>query len=199
MNTSESYNKWLESAYCFFAEKGLEKLSIKALAEKCGLPRTNFYYHFENKEELINKTIELHFKSTTKIFNKELNKRCHSFIPDLFIVVCDFKLGFQFAKQLFKNRENLKFNAAYNKSVALSADLIAPKFREYFNIDLDHESTKALWFTLTDTWYSRLNFNNFSVDSLCALCYEIIDTILPLIEKGSLPRDIPHFSFDTPV
>lgn len=199
MNNTESYNTWLEAAYSFFAEEGPENLTIKALAKNCGLPRTNFYYYFENKKELIDKIIELHFQSTTEIFNVELNKRLHIFIPDLYEVIYDFKLGMQFSKQLFKNRENSRYNNAYKKGVALSADLIAPKFKDFFNIDLPHESVKSLWYVLTDTWHSRLNFNNFSVDSLCALCYGIMESVLPLVEQNINIDSNSNTTFDTPV
>ncbi len=199
MHTTESYQKWLQAAYRLFAEKGPENLSIKSLAKQCGLPRTNFYYYFENKKELIDKIIELHFQSTTEIFNIELNKRLKSFIPDLYEVLYDFKLGVQFSKQLFKNRENPRYNKAYKQGVALSADLIAPKFKNFFKIDLSLDAVKSLWLILTDTWYSRLSFNNFSVDSLCALCYEIMESVLPLIEQNIVIDSNSSSTFDTPV
>lgn len=199
MNSSNSYTIWLEAAYCFFAEEGPENLSIKALAEVCGLPRTNFYYYFADKEELIDKIIELHFTSTTEIFNVELNKRFRLFIPDLYLVLYDFKLGLQFAKQLFKNREHSKFNEAHKKGVALSADFIVPKFKAFFKIDLPDEAVKSLYYTLTDAWYSRLNFEDFSVDSLCASCHEVMDSILPLIEKSIDLENKPMRTLDTPV
>lgn len=185
MNNSDSYNKWLETAYVFFAKEGPQNFSIKALAEQCGLPRTNFYYYFNNKEELIEKVIELHFKSTSEIFNLELEKRLHSFIPDLYIIIYDFKLGIQFAKQLFLNRHHPAYNKAYMESIELSADLIVPKFMAFFKINLPQESVKALWLIITDTWYSRISCNNFSVDSLCELCYEIMDSVMPLIQNNS--------------
>ena len=185
MKNSESYNRWLEAAYLCFAEEGPKNLSITTLAKKCGQPRTNFYYYFDNKEELIDKVIELHFKTTTEIFNLELENRLHSFIPDLYVIIYDFKLGIQFTKQLFLNRENPTYNKAYKQSVAVSSDLIVPKFMAFFKIDLPFEEVKSLWFTLTDTWYSRADFENFTVDSLTELCYEIMDSIIPLIEKNN--------------
>lgn len=199
MKTSESYNKWLETAYVLFAKEGPLKFSIKELAKQCGLPRTNFYYYFDNKEELIDKVIEFHFMTTTEVFNVEIEKRLHSFIPDLYVIVYEFKLGIQFAKQLFLNREHPSCNRAYMKSVELSADLIVPKFMEFFKIDLPQESVKALWFIITDTWYSRVSCDNFSVDSLCELCYEIMDSILPLIQNSSNKKDNSVPSFDTSV
>lgn len=182
MNTTGSYNVWLETAYKLFAEKGLESFSVKEVAKLCGLPRTNFYYYFDNKDDLLDKTIDLHFQTTTEVFNAELSKRLNVFIPDLYEVIYDFKLGIQFTKTLFKHRDISKYNTAYIKGTTLSVDLIVPKFKEYFYINLPEEQVKELWFTLTDTWYSRLNFNNYSVEYLCELCFEIMDTITPLIE-----------------
>jgi len=181
MNTTGSYKKWLESAYYFFATEGSGKLSIKALAKQCGLPRTNFYYYFHDKEELLDKIIELHFNTTTENINKELEQRLHSFIPDLYLILYDFKIGVQFAKQMFNNRDIPRFNKAYKHGLAISADLIVPHFKDFLNIDLPDKTVKLLWFTLCDTWYSRLNFNDFSVESMSALSYEIIESILPLI------------------
>ncbi|MCG8310052.1 MAG: TetR/AcrR family transcriptional regulator [Cytophagales bacterium] len=199
MNGSESYNTWLETAYRLFAEEGPENFSIKALAQKCGLPRTNFYYYFENKEEIIDKIIELHFTTTIETFNEELKKRLHTYVPDLFVILYDFKLGIQFAKQLFKNREIQKYNDAYKKGVALSADILIPKFKTFFEIDLSDGIVKTLWFTLVDTWYSRLNFNDFSVASQCTLHYEIIDSVLPLTRKTIITQNNSSNSFDAPV
>jgi AcrR family transcriptional regulator len=184
MKYSKSYNTWLETAYQIFAEKGPNNLTIKALAETCGLPRTNFYYYFIDKQELIDKIIELHFKTTTELFNTELKNRLYSIIPDLYVIAFDFKLGFQFAKQLFLNRENPLYNIAYKQSIALSSDLIVPKFKAFSKIDLPDESVKSIWFTVTDAWFSRVKFNDFSVDYLCDLYYEIMDTLEPLIKKN---------------
>ena len=91
--------------YQFFAEKGPQQFSIKALAEQCQLPRTNFYYHFNDKDDLIDKIIEVHFTTTTELFNEELRTRFHTYIPDLYVILYDFKLGLQFAKQDKSNIE----------------------------------------------------------------------------------------------
>ena len=184
MNVSESYTVWLENAYILFSEQGPVNISIKGLAAQCGLPRTNFYYYFDNKEDLIEKVIELHFKTTTELFNTELENKLHSLIPDLYVIAYEYKPGFQFAKQLFLNRENPIYNKAYKKCIALSSDLIVPKFKVFNKIDLPHERIKAIWFMVTDVWFSRVKFDEFSVDYLCALYYEIMDTLAPLIDKS---------------
>lgn len=198
MNTSDSYKLWLETAYKLFAEKGPEIFSVKEVAKLCGLPRTNFYYYFDNKDDLLDRTIELYFQTTTEFFNVELCKRMKTYIPDLYLIVYDFKLGVQFTKMLFKHRDIHKYNIAYIKGVALSADIIIPKFKMFFNINLPDKEVKQLWFTVMDTWYSRLDFSNYSVDYLCESCYEIMDTLKPLIKLAN-KQNIERFALDTPV
>lgn len=199
MKTTESYTIWLETAYKLFAEKGPDNFSVKEVAQLCGLPRTNFYYYFDNKDELLDKIIELHYQSTIEIFNAELKKRLNTYIPDLYEIVYDFKLGVQFAKNLYRNRHIPKYNTAYIKGIALPADIIVPKFKEFFNINLPDEQVKELWFLLNDAWYSILSFNNYSVEYLCASCYEVMDAILPLIHLGNEANDQSNPSLDTPV
>lgn len=184
MKSQKSHSKWLDTAYQLFAEIGPDNLTIKELANICDLPRTNFYYHFHSKDELIDEVINLHFRTTTELFNIELGERLHVFIPDLYTVLYDFKPGLQFARSLFNHRHNPRYDEAYKKGVALSAYLIVPKFKEYFKIELPDNEVRELWFTLTDAWYSRLLFDNFSVDYMIDLCYNIMDTIKPLIRQG---------------
>lgn len=183
VKTIETYNKCLETAYCLFAEKGPNGFSVKELAQKCGLPRTNFYYYFKNKEELIEEVIDLHFHTTVKIFNVELTKRLHSLIPDLYLVIFDFKPGMQFAYQLFINRHNPKLNEAYKKGIMLSADLILPKFKEQLNTELPYNELLPLYLMVNDSWFSRLNFHDYSVESLVKSCKDIIDCITPLTQR----------------
>ena len=185
MKSSESYNKWLEAGYHFFAERGPDNISIKALAEHCELPRTNFYYYFNDKGDFIDKIIEVHLSTTVELFNQELIIRFHTYIPDLYVILFDFKLGLQFAKQLFKNRDLPKYNKAYNAGVILPAEFILPKFKRFFKLDLPDKTVMFLWVTLVDVWYSRLNFDNITVDDMISLCYEIMDSILPLVENYS--------------
>ena len=183
MKNSGSYTIWLETAYTLFAEEGPQNLSINSLAKKCLLPRTNFYYYFDDKDDLIDKLIRLHFETTTVLFNEELRNRFHTYIPDLYVILLDFKLGLQFSTQLFRNSDKPKYNKAHKASVALSAEIILPKFKTFFKLDLPDKTVLSLWSTLVDAWYSRLNIDDLSVDSMISLCYEIMDSILPIVEN----------------
>lgn len=49
----ETHREMIETAVRLIAEKGVEALSISALARATGVNRTTVYYHFENREALI--------------------------------------------------------------------------------------------------------------------------------------------------
>ena len=43
--SDKTYIKWFEAAYLLFAEKGPSEINVKAVADKGGLVRSNFYYY----------------------------------------------------------------------------------------------------------------------------------------------------------
>lgn len=49
----ETHREMIETAVRLISEKGVEALSISALARATGVNRTTVYYHFENREALI--------------------------------------------------------------------------------------------------------------------------------------------------
>src|ERR1700752_2067815 len=49
----ETHREMIETAVRLISEKGVEALSIAALARATGVNRTTVYYHFENREALI--------------------------------------------------------------------------------------------------------------------------------------------------
>ena len=49
----DTHQEMIETAVRLISEKGVEALSISALARAMGINRTTVYYHFENRESLI--------------------------------------------------------------------------------------------------------------------------------------------------
>lgn len=49
----ETHREMIETAVRLISEKGVEALSISAVARAAGINRTTVYYHFENREALI--------------------------------------------------------------------------------------------------------------------------------------------------
>lgn len=44
---------WLDAAYAMLAESGVEAVKVMPLAERLGLSRTSFYWHFHDREALL--------------------------------------------------------------------------------------------------------------------------------------------------
>ena len=152
--------KWIEGAYAHFAEVGPERLNIKRIAEITGLPRTNFYYHFPDTDILITQLLSVHVDLSEK-YEAELQQKLKVFIPDLHRILHSYETGVRFHWQLFKHRSDVRFGYIYNSINSSSADIILPVFRDYYELTVSDPALKALWKTLTDSWYSRLDFEDF--------------------------------------
>ena len=173
----KSKQKWLEESYNLFGEYGPDGLSIKSLAEKAGLPRTNFYYHFADKEDLIEQLLYLH-NEITKNYCVVLKDQMQVFIPDLYKISVQYPQGFKFQRQLFLNRNDYRLNLVYINCHISCNPIIIPKLIEYYKLNVPYSVIESLWSTVTDTWYSRLDVNNFNVEYLCELTEEIMKSVL---------------------
>ena len=60
-NGEESRRRILDAAAEVAGERGYEGTSIALVSEKCGLPASSIYWHFENKDDLIAAVIERSF------------------------------------------------------------------------------------------------------------------------------------------
>lgn len=49
-----SADVWLDAAYQILVESGVDAVKVMPLAEKLGLSRTSFYWHFADREALLN-------------------------------------------------------------------------------------------------------------------------------------------------
>ncbi len=173
----KSKQKWLEEAYDLFGEYGPDRLSIKLLAEKAGLPRTNFYYHFADREDLIEQLLHLHNEVAEK-YCVLLKDQMQVFLPDMHKISVQYPQGFKFQRQLFLNRNDYHFNLVYINCHISGNPIIIPKLIEYYKLNVPYSVIESLWTTVTDTWYSRLDVNNFNVSCLCGLTEEIMKTVL---------------------
>lgn len=173
----KSKQKWLEKAYDLFGEYGPDGLNIKLLAEKTGLPRTNFYYHFADKKDLIEQLLHLH-NEVAENYCVVLKDQMQVFIPDMYKISVQYPQGFKFHRQLFLNRNDYRLNLVYINCNISCNPIIIPKLIEYYKLNVPYSVIESLWTTVTDTWYSRLDFNNFNVEYLCGLTEEIMKTVL---------------------
>ena len=176
MKTNKSKDKWIQAGYFLFAEVGPKNISIKRLAEIADLPRTNFYYHFKDNDELIDEIIILHM-AVAEEYLLVIKDDLKSFLPDLHIISVRYPLGLKFVKQLFLNREIKKYNDLYNKLNKIPISVIVPKMLSYYKLDVDYKIAQELWITVLDTWYSRLDVNNMNLEVLCELTDDILKSV----------------------
>ena len=172
------YQNWIEIAYKEFAEIG-PNFSLKALSNKAKLPRATFYYHFESKEELISELL-LHHKQCTAIYFKDLETKVKNLIPDLYELLYAYKINLLFHHQLLKHKETDKFYEVYKDLNAQSYAILFPHLKLLFQPQGTDKDIVDFFNVLTDTWYTRLDIKNLSVDHMIELAVEILESTLGL-------------------
>lgn len=64
----DTHRDMIETAVRLISEKGLEALSVAAVLREMGLNRTTFYYHFENRDSLIDAVKDWSAQQLAKAF-----------------------------------------------------------------------------------------------------------------------------------
>lgn len=184
MNTKEI---WLEKGYEVFALYGPKSLTINKVAKEINQTRTSFYYYFNDLSDFIEELIQMHLK-LFEIYLESGKKECKQYSPDIFILLSEFSMGLKFHKQLFNNRNNPLYNFTYMQCNERSADTFAiDLFKKHYKLDTDKSTLKLIHESLLDAWFSRLDINHITVESMVKLSDEIMESILVLINKPINP------------
>lgn len=174
---------WIEKGYAHFGEYGPKDLSIKLIAEECSMARTTFNYHFSNKEEFCDELIDRHYELLDQ-YCELAGLHCKTYLPDVHKLALMFPQGFKFQKQLFNYRHIPKFNKVYEDCNRIAGEKFSVQlFIDYYKLPLSFDSATQLHNSLVDTWYSRLDVNNMTLDNMVRSSEEIMRSILKLIAQ----------------
>jgi len=184
---NETYLKWINAAYQEFAMSGPD-FSLKSLSNEWNLPRSNFYYHFDNKEHLMSELLSYHSNECEK-FQTELKKNIKTLIPDLYIIMFLYKTSVMFHQQLLRNCHIEMYSSPYYSINNSSIKILLPQIKVYFKTNHSDLEIIKFYNTLTDAWYSQLNFTNLSVDSMINLAENIMENTLGLYNNPNFLKN----------
>ena len=188
---------WIEKGYEHFGLYGPDSLSIKLIAQELDIARTSFNYYFLDKEEFCDELIEKHYDLVHQFCNAG-KLHCKKYLPDLHALILAFPIGLKFQKQLFNHRDIAKFNEVYMKCNEMGDHKFALRlFMDYYKLPLADKEAALLHGSLTDTWYSRLDINDLTLEKLIDSTEEIMQTILKLMANSSSPNSFSKVSIPT--
>lgn len=174
MTTKE---KWLQKAYEHFAEYGPEALRIQKIASELDVPRTTFYHHFADMEDLVTQLLERYIIQVDKMI-KNHKDEMKQLIPDLYELMSENPLNLKFGRQLFLNRSNPVYNMVFIKSREKTNRVLVPLFIEYYQLNIPLRLAEDVWNSMAESWYSRLQPDDLDAGTLQKLAEEIMESIL---------------------
>lgn len=187
----ETYNLWIEKGYEHFGLYGPDHLSIKRIAEELYIARTSFNYHFKDKDEFIDELIRHHY-DLHKQFCETGKRHCKKYLPDIHQLVLVFPEGFKFHKQLFNHKQIDKYSKVFNTCNEISAnEFVIQLFINYYSLPLTFKDASELHESLLETWYSRLDTNDMTLEKLVRSTEEIMSALLALMQNSRNNVSLP--------
>jgi len=175
--------EWLKQGYEDFAIYGPDKLSINNIAKSIGASRSNFYHYFGEMEIFIDELLARHWEVCMQ-YEREGKDKCKVLVPDLYRLLASYPIPLRFSLQLFRHRDIPKFNYLFLKSYQSSAEaFLLELFEDHLNLQLPESEQKKLWMTLGESWYSRIDVEDLSAESLQRHAQEIMESISALVQS----------------
>jgi AcrR family transcriptional regulator len=175
--------KWLETGYEQFAILGPDKLSINRLSKAVGLSRASFYHHFGDIEGFIEALLAQHWQICQE-FDQAGRKRCRVLFPDLYLLLAAYPVPLRFHLQLFHHRSVPAYHYLFTKAyTASSRAFVLQLFAEHCGLSPDREEVYHLWLALTESWYSRLDPEDLSANTLEQHARDILKTLFRFMES----------------
>lgn len=177
----ETKEKWLEKAFEHFAEYGPDDISLQKIASEIDVPRTTFYHHFADRDDLDSQLLGTYL-DRLELFAQEGEKQCRKLIPDLHELLAQYPTGLKFSRQLFLHRAKPDYNMVFIKGRERSNRFIIPLFKAYYHFNLPDDLATDLWNSLMESWYSRLDPDDLTVESMLNLTEEIMGTVMKFVK-----------------
>ncbi len=175
---------WIEKGYEHFALYGPENLSINKLSKTTGSSRASFYHHFGGIDVFVDELLAKHWYFV-EFLKSSGREKCKYLFPDLYNLLAQNPLPLQFSLQLFHNRSNPEFNFVFIKSFEEFAKSFALKlFIKHFGLLQSEGDVYLLWLTLGEAWYSRLNPNDLTSETLQKHSEEILQTLSEFVNSA---------------
>lgn len=170
-------NIWLQAGHAESAKLGRLLLNVDRLAGIVGKSRSSFYHQFGDTEEYKEALLEYALERTSEMSTKF--DKVHEMIPDFVHLMLDHKDIVFFNKIIFLQR---KTDPLFEEVTLKVSEYVDPKVQELWMKllrlqDVKQDHLERLYDTIRTTGYIRLEYNNFTYDSICAVIQTISDSI----------------------
>lgn len=163
----EKSTTWIATGYEIVAYQGLDKLSIKNLAQTLGVNRSSFYHYFGDMSIFMEELLSYHVAQAQRI--SVLEEECQNFDPDWIQLMIDHKTELLFNRQLRFHCEDPLFNKCFEQATQINFDKIRLHWSDFIGIhhhpDLALEifqlSVRAFLFQMTEETLHIRRMQNF--------------------------------------
>ncbi|WP_149589430.1 TetR/AcrR family transcriptional regulator [Tabrizicola flagellatus] len=184
---------WLEAAYDLLVEGGVDAVKVMPLAERLGLSRTSFYWHFPDREALLARLVDRWREKNTA----NLLARCEApagTIAEAMLNLCDcwldgdlFDSRLEFAMRTWSLTDP-EVARAMAEADSVRIEAITALFRR-FGYDETEADTRARALYLTQVGYIALR----SEESLELRLHRIPAYVLTFCGKAPTPEEVAAF------
>jgi len=136
---------WLDEALLVMAEEGVNALAVEPLAKRLGVTKGSFYWHFKNRNELIESVLKF-WEEVEQGYIEQYSQQ----FPDpvkrlaaILTILVDDEVNKFIFMAIANDSSNSLFTAAYQKAVKRRLDLFEGIYRSIGDSDSEARAMKV--------------------------------------------------------
>jgi AcrR family transcriptional regulator len=190
INASE---RWVEAGYNLFVKEGPDGLQVERLARILGLNKSGFYHYFGDMENYTARLIRYHYREFDRFMDDVV--KCRNVDPEYIQVIHNHRLMAMGQMQLARNKDNPMFLDAHKEGDDRVVSLTRGIWADYLNLNDKLELAGQFHALLRDIFYTRITWENFTIEYLRTLAEEVRDIVSKMgNENGGVltkVKDVP--------
>ncbi len=179
INASE---RWVEAGYNLFVKEGPDGLQVERLARILGLNKSGFYHYFGDMENYTARLIKYHYREFDLFMNDVAKCKCVH--PDYHEVIYKHRVMAMGQMQLARNKDHPMFLGAHREADERVVRETREMWVEYLNLNDKLDLASDFHALLRDVFYTRITWENFTVDYLNSLAEEVRDIVTRMASEN---------------
>jgi len=179
----KSKSEWIKSGYSLFARNGKTALNIDKLAKVVGKSRSSFYHNFYTLEDFRDQLFFYHYEQAKKF--QKTSILIDELFPEFIQLMVEYKDWVFFQKQIFLLRfEDPRYLETFDKIRSVTEEHTASLWIKTAGLEkLPVSQIRQFFFVIRETFYTRLDYNNWTEEVINKVVIDINSSFKFLINN----------------
>lgn len=169
---------WVLAGYEIFSKEGPQGLKVEVISRKVNKSKSSFYHHFADIEVFTEILLQHHLERAKYIVKKE--SLCQNIVPELLLVLLDFKQDLFFSRQLRIHRNIPAFQECFERVNKEIGEAFLKIWAKELQLENQKQASLSVLEMVFDNFYLQITEETLNYEWLLGYINQIRSMVLKI-------------------